>query len=99
MSSCADCLSSMSKRTETHRYAPFVDATNRVLQKLENLNIEGPRETPKGAGRIIQPPKPDPDRERRGPIAPEAGRGGCDPSVLGVPICVLGQLKTIALSL
>ena len=53
VSSCADCLSSLSKRTEAHRYAPFVDAINRVLEKLENLSIEGLKETLKGAGGII----------------------------------------------
>jgi hypothetical protein len=45
---CTDCISSLSKKTETDRYSPFVIATNDALEKLQNLNIQGLKRAPEG---------------------------------------------------
>jgi hypothetical protein len=40
-------------KIEANRYTPFVRATNDALQKLESFKIEGLKNVPKDAGRII----------------------------------------------
>jgi len=50
---CPDCVSSLSEKTETGRYSPFVIATNDALEKLQDLDIPGLKRAPEGPERII----------------------------------------------
>jgi len=48
-----DCVSSLSEKTETDRYSPFVILTKDALEKLQDLDIPGLKRAPEGPERII----------------------------------------------
>jgi len=50
---CPDCISSLSEKTETDHYSPFVIAINGALEKLQDLDITGLKRAPEGPERII----------------------------------------------
>ena len=47
---CTDCISSLSEKTGTNRYSPFITAINDALEKLEDLNIQGLKRVPEVRG-------------------------------------------------